>query len=140
MSSIELKESTNHIEKPLNKKVKCTAINVHNIPCYCSIGIHSEEKKLGQKLFIDVHVDVASDKLTNSDDINDTFSYVDIYKTVQRIAQSKPHSLIETLAEDLALSFLQHSFVLKARVIVRKPHIPFPEFQGDVSVEVERTK
>ena len=121
-------------------EAKITTINVEQIPCYCSIGIDPEERKLGQRLLIDVHLDVDSSNATRSDNIKDTFSYVNIYKTVQLIGGSKPHSLIEVLAEELALAFLRRTLVLKAKVKVHKPHIPYPEFQGNVSVEVERTK
>ena len=119
---------------------KTTTINVRNIPCYCSIGIDVEEKKLGQKLLIDVHLDINSAGVVKSDNIGNTFSYVDIYKTVQKVGKSKPHSLIEALAEDIASSLLEHPIALKAKIIVYKPHIPYPDFQGSVSVEVERTK
>ena len=120
--------------------MKIVNINVENIPCYCSIGIHSEEKKMGQKLVVDAFLTVDISKAVSSDDIKDTVSYVDVYKAVQRVAQSKSHSLIESLAEEIAEAFLSYSQVLKVKIKVHKPHIPFPEFQGDVSVEVEREK
>lgn len=120
--------------------MKTITINVENIPCYCSIGIHNEEKKMGQRLIIDAFLTVDLSRTVSSDDIKDTVSYVDIYKTVQRVAQSKPHSLIESLADEIVEALLSYSQGLKVRVKVHKPHIPFPEFQGDVSVEIERGK
>ena len=121
---------------PVTKKI--TTINIENMPCYCSIGIHDEEKKMGQRLLIDIFVDVDSSNVASSDNLKDTFSYVDIYKTVQEVACSKSHSLIEALADEIVEALLKHKLVLKAKIKVHKPHIPFPEFQGDVSVEVER--
>lgn len=117
-----------------------TRINVEDIPCYCEIGIDKEERELGQRLLIDVHVDVDSSRLSFSDDINDTFSYVGIHKTVQEVGKSKPHSLIEALAEDITNAILKHPLVYSVKVKVHKPHIPYPDFQGNVSVEVERKK
>ena len=118
---------------------KITTINVCNIPCYCSIGIDPQEKKLGQKLLIDVHLDISSYRAVSTDDVKDTISYVDVYKAVQEIGK-KSHSLIEALAEEIATTFLKHPIILKARVIVRKPHIPYKDFSGDVSVEITREK
>jgi len=138
MSSIKLEEVLEEKkEKAINN---VTTINVKDIPCYCSIGIDEKEKKTGQRLLIDVHASIESVSLTKSDNINDTLSYVEIFRTVQRIAQSKSHSLIETLAEDIASALLDHDLVMKAKIRITKPHIPFPEFHGDVSVEVEREK
>lgn len=118
---------------------KITTINVCNIPCYCSIGIDLHEKKLGQKLLIDVHLDVSSFRAVSTDDVKDTVSYVDVYKAVQEIGK-KSHSLIEAFAEEVATIFLKHPLILKARIIVRKPHIPYKDFYGDVSVEITREK
>lgn len=124
-----------------NTKIKkITTINVENVPCYCFIGIHEEEKKMGQKLFVDACVDVDLSGALNSDNILDALSYVDIYKYIQRVGQLKSYSLIEVLAEKIAESILEHHLVSKVKIKVHKPHIPFPEFQGDVSVEVERTR
>lgn len=130
------------VERTKEKEVQIqiTRVNVENIPCYCSIGIDEKEKKTGQKLLIAVHADVESEPLNKSDNINDTLSYVEVFRTVQRVAQSKSHSLIETLAEDIAVGMLEHDLVVRVKVKIKKPHIPFPEFQGDVSVEVTREK
>lgn len=119
---------------------KIVAINVCNIPCYCSIGIHDEEKKMGQRLLIDVRLDADLSRAISSDSVKDTISYVDVYAAVQKIGHSKSHSLIEALADEIAETFLKHPLILKVKVKVRKPHIPFPDFQGEVSVEVEREK
>ena len=115
-------------------------IFVEQIPCYVSIGIHDEEKKMGQKLLIDVIVEIDSSKAIKSDDIKNTINYVDIYNTVQKVGKLKSYSLIETLAESILEAIIIHPSVKSAKIKVHKPHIPFPEFQGNVSVEVERTK
>ena len=124
----------------MNTKKKIIKINVENIPSYCSIGIHDEEKKMGQKLLIDASIDADLSRAVYSDDVKDTLSYTDIHKAVQKICKSKSHSLIEVLADEIAEAFLKHPLILKAKIKVHKPHIPFPDFQGDVSVEVEREK
>ncbi len=113
-------------------------INVEQIPCYVSIGIHDEEKKMGQKLFVDVYVEIDSSKATSSDKVENTFNYVEIYNTIQKTGKSKSYSLIETLAESFLEEILKHPSVKSAKIRVHKPHIPFPEFQGKVSIEVSR--
>ncbi len=124
----------------MNQTQQLTTINIENIPCYCSIGIHDEEKKMGQELKIDVSFDIDSSKVTSSDKLNDTVSYTDVFDTIQKVSKSKPYSLVEVLTENIANSLLQNPKILKVKVRVRKPHIPFPGFQGDVSVEIERIR
>ncbi len=123
----------------MNQNNKITTINIENIPCYCSIGIHKEERKMGQQLLISISLDINSSKLVQTDDINDTVSYVDVYKTIQKIGENS-YSLIETLGEKIAESLLKNFSVAKVRVKVQKPHIPFAGFQGDVSVDIVREK
>ena len=124
----------------MNTDKKITKINVSDIPCYCSIGIAPEEKKMGQKLFVDVNLEIDSAKISMSDSINDTVSYVDVYQIVQKVGQSKSFSVIEFLAEELASQIMQLVLVTLVKVKVYKPHIPYSDFQGNVSVEVERKK
>ncbi len=124
----------------MNESKKNIKININDIPCYCSVGIATEEKKMGQKLIVSVNLEIDSTKLAKTDAIEDTVSYVDVYKIVQQIGQSKSFSLIEFLAEELVSGILQMPLVLSAKVKVCKPHIPYKDFQGNVSVEVERRK
>ena|SRR3989338_3200953 len=127
------------LEKQVIQKKKITTINIDQIPCHTSIGIHPEEKKLGQILLFDVCIDIDSSGI-QSDHISETLSYVDVFKTVQEVSKAKSYSLIETLAEELASTLLNHSLVEEVKIKVYKPHIPYPEFKGKVSVEVKRKK
>ena len=122
------------------QNIKTTKINVNEIPCYCSIGIAPEEKKMGQELIIDVTLEIDSTKASTSDSVADTVSYVDVYQAVQKTGKSKSFSLIEVFAEQTALELLKLALVNSVRVKVHKPHIPYKDFQGNVSVEVERRK
>ncbi|OGI10787.1 MAG: dihydroneopterin aldolase [Candidatus Melainabacteria bacterium RIFCSPLOWO2_02_FULL_35_15] len=117
-----------------------TKININDIPCYCSIGIASEEKKMGQQLIVDVTVEIDSEKVSKTDSVSDTVSYVDVYDIVQKVGQSQSFSVIEFLAEKIASDILQLSLIISAKVKVHKPHIPYKCFRGNVSVEVERRK
>ena len=124
----------------MNADKKITKINIHDIPCYCSIGIAPEEKKMGQKLIVDVHLEIDSTKISKTDSIDDTVSYVDVYQIIQKVGQSKSFSVIEFLVEELASNILKLPLLLSVKVKVHKPHIPYKDFQGNVSVEVERRK
>ena len=121
-------------------KQNLTTINIERIPCFCSIGIDPEEKKMGQELFIDINFEIDSSQVSKTDSIVDTVSYVDVYQIVQKTGQSKSFSLIEFLAEELAANILKLSAIISVKVKIHKPHIPYKGFQGNVSVEVERSK
>lgn len=120
--------------------MQTTTINVQNIPCYTGIGIHDEEKKMGQRLFIDAILEIDSTNLAKTDDVSDTVSYVNVYKIVQDVGSSKTHNLIEYFGEEVATEVLKLPLVNKVTIKVRKPHIPFKDFQGDISIELTRSK
>ena len=124
----------------MNADKKITKINIHDIPCYCSVGIAPEEKKMGQKLIIDVNLEIDSTKISTTDTVIDTVSYVDVYQIVQKTGQSRSFSVIEFLAEELASNILQLPLIILAKVKFYKPHIPYKGFHGNVSIEVERRK
>ena len=124
----------------MHSQHKITKININDIPCYCSIGIAPEEKKMGQELIVDVAIEIDSTKVSKSDNVTDTVSYVDVFGIVQKVGQSKSFSVIEFLAEELASHILQLPLIISAKVKVHKPHIPYKDFHGNVSVEVERRK
>lgn len=117
-----------------------TTINVENIPCYCSIGIHDEEKKMGQRLFVSLNVSIESSKVAQTDNVSDTLNYVDLYNIVQNTGKLKSHNLIECLGEKIANQILKIDLVKNVKVKIRKPHIPFEEFSGEVSIELQRSK
>ena len=119
---------------------KITRINIEESPCYISIGIAPEEKKMGQKLIVDVYVDIDSSAVVSSDNVSDTLSYVDVFHIVQKIGESKSFSLIESLGEQIAQEVLKSPIVFYVKVRVHKPHIPYRGFNANVSIEVERRK
>ncbi len=119
---------------------KRTIINIKDIPCYCSIGIAPEEKKMGQELIVDVSLEIDSSKAIQTDNVVDTVSYVDAYQIIQKTGKSKSFSLIEVLTEEIAKGLFELPLMKSVKVKVYKPHIPYKDFQGNVSVEVERKK
>lgn len=119
---------------------KQTTINVENIPCYKGIGIHDEEKKMGQRLYVSAYLTIDASRIIESDEVSSTLNYVDVYKKVQEVGKSKAHNLIESFGEEVAGELLKFELVESVRVLVKKPHIPFEDFQGDISIEVTRQK
>ena len=117
-----------------------TTINIEKIPCYCSIGIAPEEKKMGQEIIVDVSLEIDSTRALKTDNVSDTVSYIDVYQVIQKAGKSKSFSLIEVFAEESARNLLELPLVNSVKVRVHKPHIPYQDFHGNVSVEVERKK
>jgi dihydroneopterin aldolase len=87
-------------------------------------GVNLEEKELGQKYLVDLAIYLDLNKRGESEKINDTISYTDLYKTTKQIMEGDSHDLIESLAQSIAKSILIKFPVNSVRVSVNKPHPP----------------
>jgi len=87
-------------------------------------GVNPEEKQIGQKYLVDLTISVDLRKPGESDLINDTISYTDLYKTTKHVMEGDSHDLIESLAQCIAKNILITFPVDSVSVSVVKPHPP----------------
>ncbi|RUL49123.1 dihydroneopterin aldolase [Lysinibacillus antri] len=103
-------------------------------------GVLKEETVLGQRFRASVSLAVDIQKAGNTDDLNDTVSYVGVYDICKEIIEGKPFKLIEAVAETIAtrISTLYEGQVFGCRVEVIKPDPPIPGHYKEVAVEIVR--
>ncbi|MBC1471319.1 dihydroneopterin aldolase [Listeria seeligeri] len=116
-------------------------IYLNELAFYGYHGVLSEENKLGQKFIISLVLGLSTKKAGISDNVNDTVSYADVYKTVKEIAEGKPFKLIEALAEKIATEVLvNYPLLNEVTVKLIKPNPPIPGHYHSVAVEIERKR
>ncbi|MBD2667222.1 dihydroneopterin aldolase family protein [Richelia sinica FACHB-800] len=116
-------------------------IHLTNIRCYGYIGFLPEERVLGQWFEVDVKLWLDLTNASKNDTIEDTVDYRRTITLVQNLVKTSKFALIERLAGAIADAILEDSqSVTQIRVIVRKPAAPIPDFDGAVSVEVNRKR
>ncbi|MNL37171.1 Dihydroneopterin aldolase [compost metagenome] len=100
-----------------------------------------EERKLGQRFYVDLELELDLQAAGRSDDLTLTVNYAEVHFLVKKIVETKSFKLIEALAEYIASSLLDTYTVINAVTVkVTKPHPPFDiHFQG-VTVELHRTR
>lgn len=87
----------------------------------CKIGIFDWERKIRQKILIDLEIPADIRKAAKRDDIKDTVDYKKISKhTIDFISHSEFY-LIETLAERLAQSILKTFKLSYIKIRLGKP-------------------
>lgn len=113
-----------------------------NLRFYGYHGVIPEEAKLGQEFVIDLTLETDLRAAGQSDDLQHTIHYGDVYAQVRRIVEGERYNLLEALAENLAASLLkQHPQVTAITVRVTKPNAPIPGLgSGRVGVEVRRSR
>jgi dihydroneopterin aldolase len=116
-------------------------MSLHRMEYYGYHGVFEEERKLGQRYYIDLELELDLQAAGLTDDLTQTVNYAEVHVTVKNIVETKSFKLIEALGEHIASALLDTYTVINAVTVkVTKPHPPFDiHFQG-VTVELRRTR
>ena len=100
------------------------------------IGINDWERKVRQKVSIDLEMATDTRKAGKSDNIDDTLNYKVIAKRIIQFVESSKFLLIEALAENVAVILLEEFQVPWLKLTLSKPGA----IRGsrDVGVVIER--
>lgn len=114
-------------------------INLRNMAFYGYHGNLASENELGQRFFVDISMALDVSAAGQSDQLEDSINYVDIYERTKAIVEGKPHHLIERVGTLIAESIWGHYKGLQGlSVTVRKPEAPIPGVLDYVEVVVTR--
>jgi dihydroneopterin aldolase len=110
------------------------------IQAYGHLGVTQKERELGQRVEADVEIAYARVPRRRADSLD---AYVD-YEALNRLVRSQIEEsrcrLLETLAEELAITILEEFETPRVRVRLRKLHVPVAGFTGIPEVEIERSR
>jgi dihydroneopterin aldolase len=103
-------------------------------------GYLEEERRLGQRFFVDLWVEV-DEAATQSDDIEHTVDYRQLAELVRDVFAGPEKQLLEGLAGAVADGVLERFPAAKvARVRVRKPDVVLEPTAEHAAVIVERAR
>lgn len=103
-------------------------------------GVLREETVLGQRFRASVSLAVDIKRAGETDNLEDTVSYVGVYDICKEIIEGQPLKLIEAVAESVANRILAQyeGAVFGCRVEIIKPDPPIPGHYKEVAVEIVR--
>lgn len=105
--------------------VKSYEIEFKNIVFFLPFGHLEEERKLGQRIYIDVLVKLDSEKYSSFSDIDSVYDYTKIEMILKSIVRKKEYHFLEELSEALANDLLSNDLSINSVVIeIRKPSVP----------------
>ncbi len=85
------------------------------------IGVHPWERRLRQRVELDVRLSMDLAKAGRSDALVDTLDYQRIADQLVALIEGSSFQLLEALAEHCAAHLLSTLPVLKVKILVRKP-------------------
>ncbi|MGG3468372.1 dihydroneopterin aldolase [Neobacillus pocheonensis] len=116
-------------------------IYVNQMEFYGYHGVFPEETRLGQRFIIDLTVSLDVRRAGETDELQYSVNYGELFKMVKEIVEGKPYKLLEAIAEKIAGSILA-AFTLIDEVTVKviKPDPPIPGHYKSVAVEITRRR
>ena len=86
-------------------------------------GYYKEEHTKAQRFIVSVVASCDVRAAGETDDLKETLNYEHIRKVVHDILMESPHSLLESLAEEIAHAILPFSKVSSVEVDIKKPDV-----------------
>jgi len=105
---------------------------------YTRHGVTEAEREVGQRLVLDLRLDVGETDATVTDAIEDTIDYADVCQLVALVAQQRSHKTLERLCSTIADRLLADYELEGVWVKATKPEPPIALSVAEVSVEVWR--
>ena len=101
------------------------------------IGVYAWEKAAPQPIVLDLEFDLPHDDACFSDDLEDTIDYAAVIERLRTLALTRPHRLVEAMAQTMA-DVLLHEFGLPRVRLVLMKLAPYPGAEVGIVVERER--
>jgi 7,8-dihydroneopterin aldolase/epimerase/oxygenase len=116
-------------------------IFVNQMEFYGYHGVFPEETRLGQRFVVDLMVLVDLKKAGETDELEHSVNYGELFQVCKEIVEGKPYKLVEAIAEKIAESVLkQFNLVSEVTIKVIKPDPPIPGHYRSVAVEITRRR
>jgi 7,8-dihydroneopterin aldolase/epimerase/oxygenase len=113
-------------------------IEITGLSLYTHHGVSEAEREVGQRLVLDLRLDIGETDSTITDSIDDTVDYAEVCQLVALIAQQRSHKTLERLCSTIADRLLADYELEGVWVKATKPEPPIALAVDEVSVEVWR--
>ena len=102
-------------------------------------GVFKEENKLGQRFRVDLMVELNLKQAGETDDLEHTVNYGELYNCCKKIVEGEPYKLVEAVAEQIAKEIITNfDSIQYCTVKMIKPDPPIPGHYKEVAVEIRR--
>ncbi|MGI8429006.1 MAG: dihydroneopterin aldolase [Solirubrobacteraceae bacterium] len=113
-------------------------IEISGLSLFTHVGVTAAEREVGQRLLLDLRLDVGECDATVTDRIEDTVDYAQVCDAAHLVAQQRSYKTLERLCAAIADRMLDQYEVHAIWVKAAKPEPPLAFPVSEVSVEVWR--
>jgi 7,8-dihydroneopterin aldolase/epimerase/oxygenase len=134
----ELDDDIGESEGEREEAAEAVTVEITGLSLYTHHGVSDAEREVGQRLVLDLRLDIGESDATITDAIEDTVDYGEVCQLVALIAQQRSHKTLERLCSTIANRLLADYDLEGVWVKATKPEPPIPLTVDEVSVEVWR--
>lgn len=113
-------------------------IEITGLSLYTHLGVSDAEREVGQRLLLDLRLEIGEADATVTDMVEDTVDYGEVCNLVALIAQQRPYRTLERLCSAIADRLISDFGAEEVWVKAAKPEPPIALPVEQVSVEVWR--
>jgi dihydroneopterin aldolase len=113
-------------------------IEINGLSLYTHHGVTAAEREIGQRLLVDLTLEVGEVDATVTDLVEDTVDYGEVCNTVALVAQQRSYKTLERLCTAIADRLLDQYAIEAVSVKCAKPEPPIALPVEEVSVTVWR--
>jgi dihydroneopterin aldolase len=113
-------------------------IEITGLSLFTHVGVTAAEREVGQRLLLDLRLEVLDCDATVTDRIEDTIDYGEVCDTANLVAQQRTYKTLERLCAAIADRLIDRYGARIVWVKAAKPEPPLPFSVSEVSVEVWR--
>jgi dihydroneopterin aldolase len=115
-------------------------IEIRGLSLFTHHGVTAAEQEVGQRLVMDIRLEVGDCDATVTDLVEDTVDYGEVCNTVSLLAAQRSYKTLERLCSAVADRLLDDYAADEVWVKAAKPEPPIPLPVDEVSVEVWRQR
>jgi 7,8-dihydroneopterin aldolase/epimerase/oxygenase len=134
----DLDDNGRERDEDREETAESVTIEINGLSLYTHHGVSDAEREVGQRLVVDLRLDVGETDATVTDSIEDTIDYAEVCQLVALIAQQRSHKTLERLCGTIANRLLADYELEGVWVKATKPEPPIALTVDEVSVEVWR--
>jgi 7,8-dihydroneopterin aldolase/epimerase/oxygenase len=125
-------------EEDSDEGTESVTIEITGLSLYTHHGVSAAEREVGQRLLLDLRLEVGEADATVTDRIEDTVDYGEVCQIVWLVAQQRSYRTLERLCSTIADRLLADYELEGVWVKITKPEPPIALPVAEVSVEVWR--
>jgi 7,8-dihydroneopterin aldolase/epimerase/oxygenase len=104
-------------------------------------GVFAEERKLGQRFIVSLHLTTESKHDSKIHKLEDTVDYTKVYELLKNIMESDQFQLLESVANVILDKVLaEFDLVQKAKVFIQKPSVAIQGSLKSVELVMDRSR